>query len=335
MSSRSVPPASAVARGVWSIPLPFPNPLGYTITYSLRVDGGMLLVDLGWDSDESWDALVRGLRQAGGEISDVLGAVITHIHPDHFGLAERLADHSTAWIATHAAERTHVAADAQAREAFLSSMHQWLIGCGCPTSELLALANDADEVRSRLASKMPDVVLEDNDEVPGTNGSLVVLHTPGHTPGHLCLVDLDRRLLFTGDHVLPRVTPNVSWRPDVDPDPLSDFMASLRRLRWYGDYLVLPGHEWAFDNLTTRLDELERHHVERLDEVRTVVAAGARTTWDVTTAVSWRRPFSSLESRARRSALGETGSHLIRLAALGLLVADPNSPTTWSISRRS
>lgn len=307
--------------------------MGYTISYGVRIERGFLLVDLGWDSDEAWNALVLGLRKAGGEISDVVGAVITHIHPDHFGLAERLRANSNSWIATHPAERSHVAVDDNARDAFLAKMNQWLRDCGCPASELDALAQDANEVRSRLATSYPDVVLEDNDEVPETNGSLIALHTPGHTPGHLCLVDVERHLLFTGDHVLPRVTPNVSWRPDVDPDPLLDFMMSLERLRWYGDYLVLPGHEWAFDNLEARLDELGRHHVERLAEVAAVVAGGARTTWEVTSTVSWRRPFSTLEPRARRSALGETGSHLIRLAAMGQLAAEVGTPTIWSLSR--
>ncbi len=308
--------------------------MGYTISYCVRVDEGLLLVDLGWDSNQAWDALVQGLHRSGGDVGDVVGAVITHIHPDHFGLAERLKASSNAWIATHPAERSHVAIDDNARDVFLSKMKEWLVDCGCPASELEALANDAGEVRSRLATRYPDVELKDNDVIPGSNGNLIALHTPGHTPGHLCLADLERHLLFTGDHVLPRVTPNVSWRPDVDPDPLLDFMSSLQRLRWYGDYLVLPGHEWAFDNLNGRLDELERHHVERLDEVEAVVAGGARTTWDVTSVVSWRRPFATLEPRARRSALGETSSHLIRLAALGRLVANGGTPVTWSSPRR-
>ncbi len=305
--------------------------MGYTISYSVRVDEGILLIDLGWDSDEAWDALVHGLRRAGGDVSEVVGAVVTHIHPDHFGLVERLKENSVAWIATHAAERSHVAIDDDARDAFLAKMKQWLIDCGCPDSELDALANDADEVRSRLATRYPDVLLQDNDEVPGTNGELIALHTPGHTHGHLCLVDVERHILFTGDHVLPRVTPNVSWRPDVDPDPLMDFISSMERLRWYGDYLVLPGHEWAFDNLNARLEELGRHHVERLAEVAAVVEGGAHTTWEVTSRVRWRRPFATLEPRARRSALGETGSHLIRLTALGRLVANGGTPATWSV----
>jgi glyoxylase-like metal-dependent hydrolase (beta-lactamase superfamily II) len=318
---RTVPPPSAVAPGVWSIPIPFPNPLAYVLSYAIRVREGIVLVDLGWDSDEAWDSLQLGLRRAGADLDDVVGAVLTHLHPDHHGLAERIRASTGAWIAAHPAELPHVAPDEQARDRYVDQMAGWLRRCGCPQSELTALANSASEVGSRLALAAPDVHLADGAEVPGTEGKLVALHTPGHTPGHLCLVDESRRLLFTGDHVLPRVTPNVSWRPDVDPDPLADFVASLGRLRPYAaGYLALPGHEWAFDHLGRRLDELAAHHRERLDEVEAVVAAGASTTWEVTLAMKWHRPFETLAPRARRSALGETGSHLIRLANSGRII---------------
>ena len=76
----------------------------------------------------------------------------------------------------------------------------------------------------------------------------------------------------------------------------------------------------AFDHLGKRMDELAEHHRERLDEVESAVAAGASTTWEVTRSIKWHRPFETLEPRARRSALGETGSHLIRLAKSGRVI---------------
>jgi glyoxylase-like metal-dependent hydrolase (beta-lactamase superfamily II) len=327
---RVVPPPSAVGPDVWSIPLPFPNPLAYVLCYCVRVKRGVVLVDLGWDSDEAWDALQLGLRRAGAGLGDVVGAVLTHLHPDHHGLVERLRRTTGAWIAAHPAELPHVAPDEQARDQYLEQMAGWLRRCGCPPSELAALASSAAEVKSRLALAAPDVHLTDGAVVPETEGQLVTLHTPGHTPGHLCLLDMSRRLVFTGDHVLPRVTPNVSWRPDVDPDPLADFVSSLERLRPYAtDYLALPGHEWAFDRLGRRLDELLEHHRDRLDEVQSAVMAGASTTWDVARSIKWRRPFETLEPRARRSALGETGSHLIRLANAGRISCDQDTLPGW------
>jgi glyoxylase-like metal-dependent hydrolase (beta-lactamase superfamily II) len=309
--------------------------MGYALCYSVQAGHGVVLVDLGWDSDEAWDVLTAGLRSAGAGLPDVTGAIVTHLHPDHFGLAARLRASTGAWIAVHPAEMPHVAADEQARDRFLAAMASWLRSCGSPPSEFAALAADAADVRARLASVRPDAALTDGAGVPGTDGELSVLHTPGHTPGHLCVVDRSRRLLFTGDHVLPRVTPNVSWRPDTDADPLADYTSSLERLRRYADHLVLPGHEWAFDRLGPRLDVLAKHHDERLAEMESVVRGGARTTWDVTCAVGWRRPFATLEPIARRSALGETSAHLIRLAALGRITRaggpGAGDPVSWRV----
>ena len=321
--------ASAVAPGVWSFPIPFPNPLRYSFVYSVEVDRGVILVDLGWDSEQAWGALMTGLARSGHSLDQVRGAVITHLHPDHFGLAKRLRQLTSAWIAVHASEMGHVATDELAREHFLERYRVWMQGCGCPRSELEALEVDAPEVRSRLASVQPDVILEDGAAVPETADALTVIHSPGHTPGHICLTDSSRGLLFTGDHLLPRVTPNVSWRPDQSSDPLHDFVQSLDKMDAFADHLVLPGHEWAFDSPQRRTADLRRHHYLRLEEVEAAVHSGARTTWDVTRAVRWRRSFETLEPRARRSALGETGSHLIRLASLGRIRCRAGVPQVW------
>jgi glyoxylase-like metal-dependent hydrolase (beta-lactamase superfamily II) len=331
MTDRTPSATTEVAPGIWSIAVPFPNPLGYTICYAIQVDKGVVLVDLGWDSDEGWDALNRGLAVANTRVDEVLGAVITHVHPDHYGLAARLKASSDAWLAVHVAERSHIAGDESAKDDYLDQMADWLRDCGCPPSEIAGLDMDASDIRSRIATVWPDFDLVDDDVVANTAGTLKVVHTPGHTPGHLCIVDEGRKLAFTGDHVLPRVTPNVSYRPDTDPDPLADYEASLRRLRPYGSYQVLPAHEWSFDGLGTRIDTLLEHHRARLNEVETAVAGGARTVWEVAQSVTWHRDFSTLNYRARRAALGETNSHLIRLSSLGRVVDGFGVPRSWSM----
>src|SRR6266498_2448130 len=102
-------------------------------------------------------------------------------------------------------------------------------------------------VRGVVVVTPPDVLLSDGDrpDVPGWQ--LLAVHTPGHTPGHLCFYEERTGLLLSGDHVLPRITANVSLHPQSGSDPLGDYLASLERLRKYADSLVLPAHEWRFE----------------------------------------------------------------------------------------
>ena len=100
-----VPPVERVRPGLWSIPVPIPdNPLRYVLVYALELDSGVALVDAGWDTPEAWTALTDGLAIAGGSIGDVRAVVVTHIHPDHYGLAGRVREASGAWIGLHPAD---------------------------------------------------------------------------------------------------------------------------------------------------------------------------------------------------------------------------------------
>src|SRR3954454_14541384 len=101
-----LPPVEQVRPGLWSIPVPIPrNPLRYTLSYLIAGDRDLVVVDPGWDSDSTWNALSSGFRAAGAEIADVTGVVVTHVHADHHGLAGRVRQVSGAWVAMHPLER--------------------------------------------------------------------------------------------------------------------------------------------------------------------------------------------------------------------------------------
>ena len=97
MSTAPLPPVERVRPGVWSIPVPIPNnPLRYVLVYAFETDGGIYLVDAGWNTDEAFETLAAGLTSLGASMGDVRGVMITHIHPDHYGLAGRVR-RPTSW----------------------------------------------------------------------------------------------------------------------------------------------------------------------------------------------------------------------------------------------
>src|SRR4029079_3910630 len=125
-----------------------------------------------------------------------------------------------------------------------------------PPAELESLQRAAMPVRSFVDFTPPDVLLEDGEppEVPGWD--LTAIWTPGHSPGHLCFWEAGNRLMLSGDHVLPRITPNIPYHPQAGAAPLGEYLQSLDKLNDYEEDEVLPAHEHRFVGLRGRLDEL-------------------------------------------------------------------------------
>jgi glyoxylase-like metal-dependent hydrolase (beta-lactamase superfamily II) len=322
-AARSLPPVERLAGDLWSVPVPIPdNPLRYTLSYLVPAVDGCVVVDPGWDTEAGWAALTAGLAAAGARVADVRGVVVTHVHPDHHGLSTRLQQ-AGAWVAMHPAERdtlpqrTSPGPDVDRRAA----AERWLRRSGTPEPELAGLltgfATPAGSADPLMAE--PDVLLEDGDLVPTTERALRAVWTPGHTPGHLCLQVPDARLLLTGDHVLPRISPNIGLHPGADEPSLANFLASLDQVAGYDDHEALPAHEYRFRGLADRARQLQDHHAGRCQEVLDVVAdLGAPTMWELAERLTWSRPWSEIGFMVF-GALAETAAHVRYLADLGRL----------------
>jgi glyoxylase-like metal-dependent hydrolase (beta-lactamase superfamily II) len=315
---RPSPTPENLGDGVWTVPVPIPgSPLGYTLVYALESPKGLVLIDAGWQHPDAWSALCGGLSTLGLDIADVRGVVVTHYHPDHSGLAGRIRETSGAWIAMHHADADiirlfHDQAAGVTRTLQFASTRQ----AGADPAE-----EEPPPAGRPHPPAIPDRELTDGDLVDLPGRKLRAVWTPGHSPGHICLHLEDGDRIFTGDHVLPRITPHIGLYPyDLpDVDPLGDFLASLERIATIEVGEVLPAHQYRFTGSPARrAAEIAGHHEERLTELTALLSDRPMTLWRLAAAMGWRRAWEAMTPTSRQMATGEAAAHLRTLERRGI-----------------
>ncbi len=326
-----LPPVERVRPGLWSIPVPIPNnPLRYVSVYLLELDSGVALVDAGWPTDDAWDALNAGLEEAGGSMSDVRAVVVTHLHPDHYGLAGRVREASGAWVGLHPADASLIEARYHDTDGLVERMRELLAMSGVPQDKLPDLAFASMEVKSTLNVAQPDRLIEDAELLDLPGWDLRAVWTPGHSPGHICLFSDQHKLLLSGDHVLPRITPNIAFHSQQFANPLGDYLESLAKVRALHPDEVLPAHEYRFSGLDERVAALEEHHAQRLAEIEGILQQSPGIScWDITLRLSWSRPWDDLHDYMQRAANGETLAHLVLLERRGRVARESTVPARF------
>ena len=330
--AREFPPIEQVTPGVWSVPVTIPdNPLRYTLCYLLLADSGAVVVDPGWDTDRGWDDLQRGFRAADLSPDRVTGIVVTHVHPDHHGLSERLREASGAWIAMHSAEIQYLPSRIGEVIGGPDGFRSWLVRSGVPSDT--EIFGDDEDFRHMFSMAEPDRLLDDGDHLDLPGRHVRVVWTPGHTPGHICLHDADYDLLLTGDHLLPRISPNVGLTPISGDSPLTRYLDSLRAMHRYAAAEALPAHEYRFAGLATRVKMLLAHHERRCEEVLAILGRlGPATAWQVTEELTWSRGWSSVVGFMRRAALAEAAAHLKHLVDAGRVTQIASEPVRYQLA---
>jgi glyoxylase-like metal-dependent hydrolase (beta-lactamase superfamily II) len=301
-----------IAEGVFQLEVPMRhNPLGYTYSYLLR--DSATIIDTGVGTGQAFTRLSEQLGSTGLHISGLRRIILTHLHGDHVGLVDRVRSVSGATVQAHRSalelkrQRTEIG-----RRIYEDIKDELKLLGGSGYLGLLTRFERA--VRRPRPTLEIDEPLDDGEILSLDGSTLEVFWTPGHAPEHICLYDREEGLLFSGDHVLPKITSHISLHTYQEGDPLRDYLRSLDRLRGLPVKVVLPAHEHAFEDLDGRISALKLHHANRCDEIKETLRGGEKTVFQVSSGVSWdSRPWPQMDFWTRRMAAAETLAHLVYL----------------------
>lgn len=300
--------------------------IGHVNVYALRADDEILLIDCGWALPGCLDHLDALLQQIGAKLDNVSGVILTHVHADHCGLAGDIRRLSGASISMHASDAAQVSFRYEDQGLFIDETALWAHQAGAPTFAADAALEQLKDFRDRFSPMAhPDVLLEDKAEIVHGRFRLEVIHTPGHTPGHLCFHETTENLLLTGDTIMPHINYSATYRPFSCPDPLGNYKQSLNRLQRYDARAALPGHQEIFRNPAGRARQLLEHQTNRSAAILQQLTAEESTAWELAARHPRRRPWRELRVGAQLSALGEAMAHLVYLSKLGAIACDPTT----------
>jgi glyoxylase-like metal-dependent hydrolase (beta-lactamase superfamily II) len=277
---------------------PLPTRPGHVHAYLLE-DGTLVDTGLGLpDAAERWRGALAHV--------EVERVVVTHFHPDHVGASADVAALTGAPVFQGVLDYeqcVHVWGNPD----WPSRIADWFLQQGAPQSVADDLVQQGSVYRPFIRFARDPLPLREGDRVGGWD----VLELPGHADGHLGL--LSDGTLLAGDHLLPGISPAIGLWPDSRPDPLGDYLDSLRRTIELAPRVAYGGHGEPIGDPPGRARELLEHHRLRLDETAAALREGPRTGYDVSFAV-----FGALLApAARRFAVAETLSHLERLVVEG------------------
>jgi glyoxylase-like metal-dependent hydrolase (beta-lactamase superfamily II) len=313
----SIPPPQSLGNGIHLIPAPLPfRAPAWVNAYVIESDQGLLLIDCGTDWEPGRIALSEGFETLGLEESAVHTLVVSHLHPDHVGMSGRLVRELGCRFVMH--ERASNLVDRyNDTPGFAERLRHIATTHGVP-DEVIAAAAPTERADYMPMIDPPDHVVADGDEIDlGRGRRLSVVHTPGHEPAHICLRDSRTGVLFSGDHVLPRISPVIMYDLDIG-DPLGDYMNSLDKLILLDIGVTYPAHGTLIENGDERARQILLHHDRRLRDMADLVAAADTTAWQVMVE-SFRPNLSPTDTRL---AFLETVSHLEHLRLEGRIGLD-------------
>ena len=297
-----------ILPNVYKIEIPLPkSPLKALNSYLIKGQGRFLVIDTGMNREECRRKMVSGLHGLGVDLKKT-DFFITHLHVDHIGLVANLAT-ETSKVYFNEQEIYLVRSERTERRRYFGAIYR---SHGFPEAEVEKAMESHPGRLYGLKHHIDFCILKEDDIIDIGDYSFRCISTPGHSPGHMCLYEPEQKILFSGDHILFDITPNITFWTETD-NSLKEYLASLDKVYALDVGLVLPGHGKIWDNHRRRITELQQHHQARLNEILSALEEGEKTAFQIAPYVSWDVGYSSWEllpPSQKWFAVGETVAHL-------------------------
>ena len=301
-----------ITADLYRVRIPLPGlSLGFVNSYIIRTDKRFLIIDPGLYHDKSLDAMQKALKKLHISL-DETDYFITHSHGDHIGLVYRLV-RSKSIVYINELEAQTIS---KIQTGILSSeTADFLRISGFPEKDPDKIIPPRAIREFKTGGSPPFTFVDDQYVIEEGTFQLLCIKTPGHSKGHICLYEPDKRFLFAGDHLLKEITPIIQGRVDGE-DPLRNYLASLDKIDRLDIKMVLPGHGDIFTDCGGRIVEIRKHHQERNSEILSILQEKERDIYEIAMMMTWKTESESWDSMPPTQqyfAAGEAFSHLIYL----------------------
>ena len=306
-----------IARGIYQIRIPLSEDLNFALEglncYLIEGTKGWFMIDTGWFLPVSFGALEESLHSLKIDFSDIQTIILTHSHPDHYGMAGKIKQQSPGvklichrWESDLIEFRYINFSEPREDIAFLLGKH------GVPETEIPSLGSASMPVLQRVTIALPDHMLYGGEIISTGIYDLEVIWTPGHSPGHICLYEPQNKLLFCGDHILPTITSNIGYHVFSGDNPLGDYLNSLNKLVHLQVDLANPGHEDSFRDMQGRINNIFEHHTQRGIEIQRLIENKCTNSYQIARQLTWslNLPWQEFPPLQKRFAITETIAHL-------------------------
>lgn len=298
------------------VSVPVPLPVHETHCYIIEAPGGRVIVDTGMDTPEArtvWQDALATMPLRDGRTRMIF---VTHCHPDHLGLADWLSQAVDAPVAMMSGDVDTALRYVARGEGAANRIRTFYRAHGVP-STLIDAWERVDGAFAQMLTVPPNIQrLSDGDHCDLGGVTLRFIEVGGHTDHQGLVYVSEANVLFTGDQILSRITPNVSLWPDGHPNPLAAYLASLDSLARLDHPEGKPAHESPLGDVNRRITELVNHHQRRTQDLLELMITGPSTAYSLTPRLFSRR---TLDDYQLRFALGETLAHLEYLRQAGRL----------------